>query len=74
MVRGTSLGWSTAATVALRGRPWRSCSATRCHARVLRPGLPFRGRCGMALAADTVSIAVMELARQRRDESPVPGA
>ena len=61
MVIGTSLGWSTAATVALAvGLAFVFGYALTVRG-VLRAGLPLRRAVRVALAADTVSIAVMEL-------------
>lgn len=60
MVIGTSLGFSDAATVALAvGLAFLFGYALTMRG-VLRAGLPFRAALKVALAADTVSIAVME--------------
>lgn len=61
MIIGTALGWSNAATIALAV----ALAFLFGYALTLRPlvrsGLAFRSAVKLALAADTVSIAVMEL-------------
>ena len=73
MVIGTSLGWSTAATVALAVALAFVFGYALTMRGVLRAGLPFRRALQVALAADTVSIAVMELVDNAVMVS-VPGA
>ena len=73
MVIGTSLGWSTAATVALAVGLAFVFGYALTMRGVLRAGLPFRRALQVALAADTVSIAVMELVDNAVMVS-VPGA
>ncbi|RBY82784.1 DUF4396 domain-containing protein [Blastococcus sp. TF02A-26] len=61
MVIGTALGWSALATVVLAvGLAFVFGYALTVRG-VLRAGLPFRAAVRVALAADTFSIAVMEL-------------
>ena len=60
MVIGTSLGFSDAATVALAVALAFVFGYALTMRGVLRAGLPFRAALKVALAADTVSIAVME--------------
>ncbi len=73
MVIGTSLGWSTAATVALAVALAFVFGYALTMRGVLRAGLAFRRALQVALAADTVSIAVMELVDNAVMVS-VPGA
>ena len=61
MVIGTSLGFSDAATVALAVALAFVFGYALTMRGVLRAGLPFRAALKVALAADTVSIAVMEI-------------
>jgi hypothetical protein len=61
MVLGTTLGLSTAATVALAVGLAFVLGYGLTMRAVLRAGLPVRTALRVALAADTVSIAVMEL-------------
>lgn len=61
VVIGTALGWSTAATVALAVALAFVFGYALTMRGVLRAGLTFRAALKVALAADTVSIAVMEL-------------
>ncbi|MGY1713554.1 DUF4396 domain-containing protein [Geodermatophilus sp. SYSU D01106] len=61
MVIGTALGWSAGATVALAVGLAFVFGYAFTMRGVLRAGLPFRRALRVALAADTVSIAVMEL-------------
>ncbi|WP_324274750.1 DUF4396 domain-containing protein [Blastococcus brunescens] len=61
MIIGTSLGWHDAATVALAVALAFLFGYALTMRGVLRAGLPFRAAVRVALAADTVSIAVMEL-------------
>ncbi|MGY1741317.1 MULTISPECIES: DUF4396 domain-containing protein [unclassified Blastococcus] len=61
VVIGTSLGWSTGATVALAVALAFVFGYALTMRGVLRAGLPFRAAVRVALAADTASIAVMEL-------------
>ena len=61
MVIGTALGWSGGATVALAVGLAFVFGYAFTMRGVLRAGLPFRRALRVALAADTVSIAVMEL-------------
>jgi hypothetical protein len=62
MVIGTGLGWSNTATVVLSIVLAFVFGYSLTITPVLRSGLPVRAALGVALAADTVSIAVMELA------------
>ena len=73
MVIGTSLGWSTGATVVLAIALAFVFGYALTMRGVLRAGLPFRRALQVALAADTVSIAVMELVDNAVMVS-VPGA
>jgi hypothetical protein len=61
MVIGTSLGWSNAATVVLSVVLAFVFGYSLTIAPVLRSGLAFGAAVGVALAADTLSIAVMEV-------------
>jgi Domain of unknown function (DUF4396) len=61
MVIGTALGWTDGATIALAVALAFFFGYALTIAPVLRSGLPFRAAVGVALAADTVSIAVMEI-------------
>ncbi len=61
MVIGTSLGWSAGATIALAVTLAFVFGYALTIRGVLRAGLPLRAALRVALAADTVSIAVMEL-------------
>ena len=61
VVIGTALGWSTAATVVLAVALAFVFGYALTMRGVLRAGLTFRAALKVALAADTVSIAVMEL-------------
>jgi len=61
MVIGTALGWSALATVVLAVALAFVFGYSLTIAPVLRAGLPLRAAIGVALAADTVSIAVMEV-------------
>jgi hypothetical protein len=62
MVIGTSLGLHEAATVALAVALAFTFGYAFTMRGVLRAGLPFRQALKVALAADTVSITVMEIA------------
>jgi hypothetical protein len=73
MVIGTALGWSAAATVALAVGLAFVFGYALTMRGVLRAGLTFRRALRVALAADTVSIAVMELVDNAVMVS-VPGA
>ncbi len=73
MVIGTALGWSTAATVAAAVGLAFVFGYALTMRGVLRAGLTFRRALRVALAADTVSIAVMELVDNAVMVS-VPGA
>jgi Domain of unknown function (DUF4396) len=73
MVIGTSLGLHTAATVVLSIALAFVFGYALTMRGVLRAGLPFRQALGVALAADTVSIAVMELV-DNATVLAVPGA
>jgi hypothetical protein len=57
MVIGTGLGWSNLATVVLAFGFGYSFTITP----VMRSGLSFRAAAPVALAADTVSVTVMEI-------------
>jgi hypothetical protein len=61
MVIGTGLGWSNAATVAVSIVLAFLFGYSLTITPVLRSGVPVRAALGIALAADTVSIAVMEI-------------
>jgi hypothetical protein len=61
MVIGTAMGWSDAATVALAVALAFFFGYSLTIAPVLRSGLALRAAVGVALAADTLSIAVMEV-------------
>jgi hypothetical protein len=61
MVIGTALGWSDGATIALAVALAFLFGYSLTIAPVLRSGLPLRSAVGVALAADTLSITVMEL-------------
>src|SRR5688500_18567302 len=61
MVIGTALGWSDAATIALAVALAFFFGYSLTIAPVLRSGLPLRAALKVALAADTLSIAVMEI-------------
>ncbi|MBA9001781.1 DUF4396 domain-containing protein [Thermomonospora cellulosilytica] len=61
MIIGTALGWHDAATVALAVALAFFFGYALTMRGVLRAGVAFRQALKIALAADTVSIAVMEL-------------
>ena len=61
MVIGTALGWSNVATVVLAVALAFVFGYSFTIVPVLRAGLALRAALGVALAADTVSIAVMEI-------------
>jgi hypothetical protein len=61
MVIGTALGWSNGATIALAIVLAFFFGYSLTIRPVLRSGVPFRQAVKVALAADTVSIAVMEI-------------
>jgi hypothetical protein len=61
MVIGTALGWHNAATVVVSIVLAFAFGYALTITPVLRSGLPLRRAIGVALAADTVSIAVMEI-------------
>ena len=61
MVIGTGLGWSNTATVVLSVVLAFVFGYSLTITPVLRSGLPVKAAVGVALAADTVSIAVMEV-------------
>jgi hypothetical protein len=61
MVIGTALGWSDAATIALAVGLAFFFGYSLTIAPVLRSGLPLRAALGVAFAADTLSITVMEI-------------
>ncbi|MCG8925506.1 DUF4396 domain-containing protein [Lentzea sp. CC55] len=61
MVIGTALGWSNLATIALAVALAFVFGYALTIRPVLESGLPLRAAIGVALAADTVSIAVMEI-------------
>jgi len=61
MVIGTGLGWSNTATVVLSVVLAFGFGYSLTITPVLRSGVPVKAAAGVALAADTVSIAVMEV-------------
>jgi hypothetical protein len=61
MVIGTALGWSDAATIVLAVALAFVFGYSLTIAPVLRSGLPLRAALGVAFAADTLSITVMEI-------------
>ena len=61
MVIGTALGWSTVPVVVLSVALAFLFGYALTMRPVLRAGVPFKTAVGVAFAADTVSIAVMEL-------------
>ncbi len=61
LVIGTALGWSTVPTVALAVALAFVFGYALTIRPVLRAGLGLRGALGVALAADTLSITVMEV-------------
>jgi len=61
MVIGTALGWSDLATIVLAVFLAFVFGYAFTVGPVLRSGLPLRTAVGVALAADTVSITVMEI-------------
>jgi hypothetical protein len=61
MVIGTALGWSTWPTVILAVALAFLFGYALTMQSVLRAGVPFRTAISVALAADTLSIAVMEI-------------
>ena len=61
VVIGTALGWSTPATIALAVGLAFVFGYSLTIAPVLRSGLTLRAALGVALAADTLSITVMEI-------------
>src|SRR4051794_26416180 len=62
MIIGTALGWSNLATIVLSVLLAFVFGYSFTITPVLRSGLPLRTAIGVALAADTVSITVMEIA------------
>jgi hypothetical protein len=73
MVIGTALGWSDAQTIALAVVLAFVFGYSFTIGPVLRSGLPLRRAIPVALAADTVSIAVMEIV-DNATMLAVPGA
>ena len=61
MVIGTAVGWGNAATIALATMLAFVFGYSFTLLPLLRAGLAFASALGIALAADTVSIAVMEV-------------
>src|ERR671921_1717349 len=61
MVIGTALGWSDTATIVLAVALAFFFGYSLTIAPVLRSGLPLRAALGVAFAADTLSITVMEI-------------
>ena len=61
MVIGTALGWSTVPVVILSVALAFLFGYALTMRPVLRAGVPFKTAVGVAFAADTVSIAVMEI-------------
>src|SRR5919112_4434456 len=61
MVIGTALGWSDTATIVLAVVLAFVFGYSLTIAPVLRSGLPLGAAIGVAVAADTLSIAVMEI-------------
>ncbi|MDX8050652.1 DUF4396 domain-containing protein [Lentzea sp. BCCO 10_0798] len=61
MVIGTALGWSALSTIALAVALAFVFGYALTIRPVLKSGLPLRAAIGVAFAADTVSIAVMEI-------------
>jgi hypothetical protein len=61
MVIGTALGWGNLATIVLAVVLAFVFGYSLTIGPVLRSGLAFKAALGVALAADTVSIAVMEI-------------
>ena len=61
MVIGTALGWSDGATIVLAIVLAFFFGYSLTIAPVLRSGLPLRAALGVAYAADTLSIVVMEI-------------
>ncbi|HET9701707.1 MAG TPA: DUF4396 domain-containing protein [Burkholderiales bacterium] len=61
MVIGTALGWSNAETIALAVALAFLSGYGLTMLPLLRHGLPFREAARLALAADTASIAIMEV-------------
>lgn len=61
MMIGTALGWSNLATVAIAVLLAFFFGYALTIGPVMRAGLPFRSAIKVALAADTVSITVMEI-------------
>lgn len=61
MVIGTALGWGSAATVVLSVALAFFFGYSLTMRPVLRAGLPLKAALGVAFAADTVSITVMEV-------------
>jgi uncharacterized protein DUF4396 len=61
MVIGTAFGWSNLATIVLSIALAFVFGYSLTISPVLKSGLPLRRAIGVALAADTVSIAVMEV-------------
>ncbi|PPK69104.1 DUF4396 domain-containing protein [Actinokineospora auranticolor] len=61
MIIGTALGWSNLPTVVLSIALAFVFGYSLTISPVLRAGVPFRQALGVALAADTVSITVMEI-------------
>jgi Domain of unknown function (DUF4396) len=61
MVIGTAFGWGNAATIALAVVLAFFFGYLLTFIPLVRSGMPLRSAVGVALAADTVSIAVMEI-------------
>lgn len=61
MVIGTALGWSDVATIALAVALAFLFGYSLTIGPVLRSGIPLRTAIGVALAADTLSITIMEI-------------
>jgi hypothetical protein len=61
LVIATALGWSNAASIALAVVLAFAFGYAFSVRPIVRAGVPFRGALRLALAADTISIATMEL-------------
>jgi hypothetical protein len=61
MIIGTALGWGTAATIALAVGLAFVTGYAFTVVPLLRAGLAFKRALGLALAADTMSVTIMEI-------------
>ena len=61
MIIGTALGWSDRGTIVLAGRAGVLLRLLADSLPLLRPGMALSAVIPIALASDTISIAIMEI-------------